>query len=274
MNIESFRPEDIASFLTLAAAENWVAGEWEFRFLLNRFPQGCFTARDESGVVMGHVSSLLHEKSGWIGNLVVAEQYRGKGLGSVLFTRALVALQMAGSRTIWLTASESGLPLYEKHGFTRIDTIYRWSGSGRLQDGADPGAVWSKELAASAHVLDGLAWGDRRKALLEATVKRGGMLQYEDGFAVLQPCKDSVQCGPFTATNSGSAEQLFTEVINRVPHETKILVDTPASNRAALRLLTHGNMVIAGSSRLMCAGSRPKYRPELLYGLATMGSCG
>jgi hypothetical protein len=33
-------------------------------------------------------------------------------------------------------------------------------------------------------------------------------------------------------------------------------------------------MRVTGSTELMYAGVKPDYRPEMLYGLATMGSCG
>lgn len=270
MKIESFGTGDIASFLRLAAGEGWVAGKWEFDFILSSFPQGCFVVRDDYGIAAGFVTSLLHDRSGWIGNLIVAEHLRGRGYGEALFRGTVEALRSAGAQTIWLTASVSGIHLYEKYGFSQIDTINRRVGTVRGRHGKG----YHKELAQPAYALDALAWGDRRMALLEVTAGRGTLWQNESGFIVLQPCDGSVQCGPFSALDPVSAQRLFDAAIASLPDGTKILVDAPALNRSASRFFERRNMAVAGSNALMYAGRKPDYRPELLYGLATMGSCG
>lgn len=274
MTIEPFTPADIAAFLELAAAENWVAEPWEFEFLLSAFPQGCFAAHGDNGETAGFVTALLHDRSGWIGNLIVAEQFRGRGIGAALFRNALEALRMAGAHTVWLTASKSGMPLYEKHGFTCMDTIIRWVGTGSQRPAANFGTTEQDAIALSSHDLDTYAWGDRRATLFEATARRGRLLQNESGFILQQPCGNAVQFGPFSAVNGSTAELLFETASRRVALGTKIVLDAPASNRSALRLFNRSSMKIAGSSLLMYAGKKAAYRPELIYGLATMGSCG
>jgi ribosomal protein S18 acetylase RimI-like enzyme len=274
MTVEPFRSDDISPFLKIAAFEGWVAEPWEFEFLLSEFPQGCCVARGDNGETAGFVTSLLHMRSGWIGNLIVAEEYRGRGIGGALFKKALEELRSAGAQTIWLTASKSGAPLYEKHGFSSIDTIVRWVGTGRqrceMQDYHRDGNTSGTSVSG----IDCQAWGDRREALLAATIGRGRLLFEESGFAVIQPCGDARQLGPFTALDSGSAERLFDAAFRTIPFGAKIYLDSPVSNRASLRMFSRRRMRISGSSELMYAGLRPDYRPELLYGLATMGSCG
>lgn len=274
MTIEPFRTEDIAGFLKLAAVERWMTDPWEFDFLLHTFPQGCFTARTDFGEIAGFVTSLRHEQSGWIGNLIVAGEYRGRGIGEHLFTAALGALRSAGADTFWLTALKSGTPLYEKYGFTGIDTIIRWVGEGRQQHAAIGLPNDLSILSRSGADVDCKAWGDRRNALLAATVGRGRLLHDESGFISLQPYGDSVQIGPFSAVNSASAEHLFGSARRTVRLGTKVFVDAPISNRSALHLFNRKRMKIAGSTLLMYAGKKPHYRPELIYGLATLGSCG
>ncbi|HIJ88490.1 MAG TPA: GNAT family N-acetyltransferase [Desulfuromonadales bacterium] len=274
MNIEPFHSDDIGTFLAMAAEENWVAELWEFTFLLSTFPQGCFAARSENGETLGFVTSLCHDRSGWIGNLIVTPKQRGRGIGATLFTTALGALRSAGAVTFWLTASSSGAPLYEKHGFTDIDRIIRWVGEGRQRHAPGDLSLDRSELGSSAIDMDFRAWGDRRSGLLAVTTGRGRLLHDESGFISLQPCGDSVQFGPFSALASGGAERLFDVALENVAWGTKVIIDAPASNRAALRMLNRKRMKIAGSNLLMYAGAKPVYRPELIYGLATMGSCG
>lgn len=274
MIIEPFRTDDVETFLGLAASEGWVAEPWEFDFLLTAFPQGCFCVRDDAGKGTAFVTSLLHGRSGWIGNLIVQAEGRGRGIGEALFVRSLAALREAGAETVWLTASKSGKSLYEKHGFSTIDTIIRWTGCGRQRQGEHDPASDDGGTATSVSAIDYQTWGDRRDALLGVTVGRGRLLLRESGFLVIQPCGAAMQFGPFSALDSPTAEQILDAALHTVPHTTKVYLDAPASNRAALRHLNRRRMRISGSNELMYAGVRPAYRPEFMYGLATMGSCG
>lgn len=274
MTVEPFRADDTTAFLKMAAAEGWVAEPWEFAFLLTVFPQGCFCMRDSHGKGIAFVTSLQHEKSGWIGNLIVAEEFRGQGLGEALFRKAMEALHAAGVKTFWLTASKMGRSLYERNGFSSIDTIVRWVGTGRQQH---PSYGRNAEvLATSPSIIDAdrHCWGDRREPLLAATMDRGWAIHGETGFIVVQQCGEALQVGPFSALDSGTAEVLLEKALRTIPLGRKIFLDAPASNRPALRLFNRKGMRIAGRNELMYAGVKPDYRPEMLYGLATMGSCG
>ncbi|BCS55772.1 GNAT family N-acetyltransferase [Geobacter sp. SVR] len=272
--IEPFRKEDGERFLELAAVERWVAEAWEVDFLLSASPAGCFSARDASGAACGFVTTLRHQSSGWIGNLIVDSSCRGRGVGRTLFVAAMEALKKAGVGTIWLTASNMGKPMYEKHGFRAIDTIVRWDGSGRQGSGADVEAVGEVHVPAEVGSIDSGVWGDQRCGLLQATIGRGRLIRNPSGFAVLQPCGPAVQCGPFAALNDAAAESLLEQGLHAIPGGQKVYLDAPASNRAAKRIFGSTGMGVTGTNELMFAGQMPDYRPEMLYGLATLGSCG
>ncbi len=274
MIVEPFQQGDVAGFLELAAREGWIAEAWEFDFLLSAFPAGCFTARDREGTPCGYVTSLRHERSGWIGNLIVDEQSRGRGVGAALFNRALGALRSAGVSTCWLTASPSGKSLYEKQGFVTIDTIIRWCGTGRQRHVAPRPTRDNPEATLPHGGIDLMAWGDRRNRLLQEVVGRGVLLREDDGFLVVQPGAAACQFGPFAALDYGSASRLFDTALSTVPRGGRFCMDVPHSNRAAARMLQRRGALVAGSAELMYAGARPAYRGEYLYGLATMGSCG
>lgn len=274
MTIEPFRTEDIDALLELAVLENWITERWEFDFMLKVFPHGCFAARGERGETLGFVTSLSHERSGWIGNLIVSEKFRGRRIGEALFRSALAALKNGGVETVWLTASTSGKSLYEKYGFKRTDSIVRWTGKAMRRSVSRKLDACDGESSAMIASIDFQAWGDRRDALLRITIERGRLLKCESGFAIIQDCGDAKQIGPFAALGYRAAEQLFREAIRTVPAGTKFYIDAPASNRAASRLFKRMGMMIAGRNELMYCGRKPDYRPEYVYGLATMGSCG
>ena len=269
MIIEPFRKEDVPRFLGLAAAENWVAEPWEFDFLLSSFPAGCLSARDETGAAAGFVTSLRHDLSGWIGNLIVDQRHRGCGIGEALFLEALDSLRNVGVETFWLTASKMGKALYERHGFSSTDTIIRWTGRVGEQAGSFHAAKGELD-----ETLDQLGWGDRRSGLLAATSRRGTVLAADGAFAVIQPCGRAVQLGPFSAISTDPAADLLDEALNRQPAGTTVYIDTPARNLGAAVLLRERGFRNLGTNLLMYAGIEPDYRPEYVYGLATMGSCG
>lgn len=274
MKLEPFRLDDIAPFLKLAATEHWVVEPWEFEFLLSAFSRGCFTARRDTGETTGFVTSLRHDRSGWIGNLIVSSEYRGEGIGESLFAAAFEALRSEGVETFWLTASKSGERLYKKYGFNGIDSIVRWVGTGRRRSPVYDLQREAHNSGGSVSGIDRQAWGDRRDSLLAETAGRGVLLLQESGFIVIQPSGSARQFGPFSALDSGSAERLFYDAAKSVAPGGRMLVDSPASNQSACRLFTESGMKISGSNSLMFAGKKPEYRPDLVYGLATMGSCG
>lgn len=275
MLIEPFRTEDIPGFLELAEAEGWLSDPWEFCHLLTAFPCGCFIARDRSGgPAGGYVTALRHERSGWIGNLIVRPERRGEGVGQALFLRALNALRAAGTETVWLTASRMGKSLYEKHGFSRIDTISRWSGNAGQRQVDHKPAAGGADIAAVVGAMDHRAWGDRRDGLLEAVVGRGELIVSGSGFLVVQPCRAAAQFGPFAAQDCSAAERLLNAALRSLSPGTAYCLDTPDLNGPALELFAAKGLRITGSNELMYSGVKPDYRPEMIYGLATMGSCG
>ncbi|MDA8413226.1 MAG: GNAT family N-acetyltransferase [Desulfobacteraceae bacterium] len=274
MMIHPFRKQDIGPFLRLAEAENWVAESWELEFLLAEFSEGCFAARTADGRTAGFVTSLRHGRSGWIGNLIVSPEHRGQGIGEKLFANARDALRAAGVETVWLTASKAGQPLYEKFGFNRIDTIIRWKGTGRQRHAEHGAGAPGDNPVPVLDDIDGRAWGDRRAALLSATASRGELISRDAGFIVVQPCGDARQIGPFAAPDDATADILLKDALHTISLGTRVFLDAPASNRSALRLFNRRRMHISGSNVLMYSGVKPAYRPEYIYGLATMGSCG
>jgi hypothetical protein len=166
------------------------------------------------------------------------------------------------------------MPLYQKSGFTRIDTVIRWSGSGRLLTAGHEAEAASDDATPLQDDLDSRGWGDRRAALVAVTAGRGRVLQQESGFIVVQPCGAARQLGPFSAPGYSTADALLKAALDTIPLGTKVCLDAPASNRTALLLFNRYRMRISGSSELMYAGLKPAYLPEYIYGLATMGSCG
>jgi N-acetylglutamate synthase-like GNAT family acetyltransferase len=94
---------DWENFLVLASAEGWRVPRLESR--LFQGPWLPFARVLEEGETFcGMVTAVAHQHSGWIGNLIVSKELRGKGYGSQLFLAALSALEEVQLETVWLTA--------------------------------------------------------------------------------------------------------------------------------------------------------------------------
>lgn len=269
MKIRPFYPDDVSLFLALAAAEGWISDPWEFAFLLGSFPRGCL-AVEENGRPVAFVTAVRYGASGWIGNLIVAEGCRERGYGTLLMGRAMGELLDSGARTVWLTASAQGRPLYEKMGFRERDAVVRWRGTatGGAQRHDDP--VAPDELVP----LDRAGWGDDRRCILSAVAARGMVLRADGGFLVAHPCGSGFQLGPWAAEGRGVAGELLGRALSRMPGGTQVLLDVPVRNSAAASVLSHAGFAASGRTVLMCAGDEPAYEPEKIFALATLGSVG
>ncbi|MBJ6800889.1 GNAT family N-acetyltransferase [Geomonas propionica] len=263
-----FLSSDIAPFLRLALAEGWICGKWEMEFLLQAFPQGCFVKRT-GNKTLGYISTLRHDKSGWIGNLLVSSEARRGGIGSELMQAALQALLEAGVETVWLTASAKGVELYRKLGFIPIDSINRWVGEGRGGSGWSPSPPCDWEVI---RLVDKAGWGDHRDALLDVAISRGQVMCGNYSFVCIQHWQQGTQLGPWGAIIEGQAASLLDPAL--AASARHVFLDVPSGNLAAAALLTRKGFSIKGSNTLMYLGARPKYAPQKVFALASMGSMG
>jgi ribosomal protein S18 acetylase RimI-like enzyme len=269
MEIDRFRHDDIDPFLHLAALEGWLCDRWELEFLLGSSPEGCFVVRGADGP-MAFVTAISYGSSGWIGNLIVRSDQRGLGLGKKLMGEAIAALQRAGAETIWLTASRSGIPIYEKLGFIAIDEVKRWAGCARGDAVSIAQAVGFEELLET----DRAGWSEERTALLAAVLKQGTVFGNRDGFIVRQNYAGVILLGPWGCRSTDAAADLLDRATAGVGEGRSFVLDVPVRNIAARSLLCARGFTIQGGTVLMYLGKLPAYRPDYVYALASMGSMG
>ena len=269
MKTDRFRHEDIDSFLHLAAEEGWLCDPWEFDFLLGAFPDGCFVVRGADGP-LAFVTAVSYGTSGWIGNLIVRSDQRGLGIGKELMKQAIAALQRAGTETIWLTASQAGMPIYEKLGFTAVDEVRRWAGYGSGDPVPADGSICFEKMLET----DRAGWGDERKALLLAVSERGTAYENGDGFIVRQRCGNVTQLGPWGCGSIDGAVALLDMAMGGTGAGNPVVLDVPAGNVVAAGLLDSRGFAVRGKTVLMSFGRPAAYRPDNVYALASMGSIG
>lgn len=268
LETDRFRPGDISLFLELARQEGWLCDPWELEFQLKSFPQGCHVRR-EAGSPLGFVNSVKYESSGWVGNLLVDAESRGRGIGRALMNEAIAALENSGVRTVWLTASPSGAPLYRSLGFVGADTISRWHSKSR--PGPEASAAADMNIMA---VVDREGWGDGREKLIDLLAGRGELFCSGKAFLVRYRYGDGMVLGPWGGSAPEDAASLLENALLTPDGGEDLYIDVPDGNPHAASLLESAGFKRKGSTLLMFRGETPEYRPGLIYGLASMGSMG
>ncbi len=266
------RPADWQSFYALAEAEGWKVPLLERQLFQGAWAEHARVLADGDSFC-GLITALPHQRSGWLGNLLVAPQLRGRGYGAKLFAAGLSRLRRQGVTSIWLTASELGRPIYEKSGFVAVDRIERWVLPAQKGSPATPAVTqvgWDALLAA-----DRRAWGESRRPLLEQFSRQGQILGEGDAVALLQQGSNFQIIGPWYARNICLATNalLLQKLVSATDPRREILIDLIASS--PLRpLFAAAGFICSGQNQLMVCGETSSVKLKMLVALASLGSVG
>ena len=270
--IRSALKEDWETFLALAVNEGWRVPWLESALFLGAWQEHAYVFIDEERFC-GLVTAVPHQKSGWIGNLIVPADLRGRGYGKQLFNMAVERLEIQGARSIWLTASRLGQPIYEKAGFVEVDEIERWVSRSRCKP-----VVESKKDAGQLSLLmtaDETAWGEQRTSLLDAVASRGQLVNFDGVVALLQQEEGLQVIGPWygSADDLVAHRKLLQQVISLADPQTELVVDLLTSSPVK-QLLAEVGFHSAGRNTLMVKGSTERVNMDSMVSLASLGSVG
>ena len=117
---------DVPAAASVGAEVGWPGREDRFGFYVRHPFCEALAAEvggEVAGVGFGTRSGTRSGAVGWIGLVCVRPRYQGRGIGHALTGRVAERLEGLGCRTLVLTATETGRPLYEKMGF-ETETYY------------------------------------------------------------------------------------------------------------------------------------------------------
>jgi len=235
---------DFAAFCT--ETEGWDSEVREvFEGFHTFFPQGCFIAEEE-GKPAGIVVATSYADHGFIGELIVLQGYRGRGIGTALFRRAVDVLRERGIRTILLDGDLQAVPIYERGGFCRICRSLRFNGSikGYMHRNIRPMSL--QDLAVVSHI-DMEMFGDDRSFFLENCLlnypgyclveeKKGGITGYLFG----RKAKGLIVAGPWAVLPGGDPMAMM-ETLSFVAESIPLRVGVLENNLEAARLMRSMN---------------------------------
>ncbi len=250
LEVRAMGLEDLGFAMALTREEGWDYGERDIIRLLELEPGGSFVAL-EGGERVGIVTTLRHERSAWLGNLVVRPSHRGLGYGKRLAEHALAFLAGRGVGTVGIYAYEWLTDFYRALGFEGSEGIITFSGRSEGGRGAG-GALDMEELIA----FDEPRFGDGRGKLLRRlqeeypdlckVQKEGGRVA---GYIMGRRSETGAEIGPWVSRQSCARGLLEAELAGL---EGEVWVSVPEKNGGALETVRS-------------CGFRERFRTVLMY---------
>jgi GNAT superfamily N-acetyltransferase len=272
LSIRAMTAADAPILVALARAQGWRDRTTFYELMLRVATCQLLVGEVEGRVVAGGVATV-QGSVGWLGGLIVEEQWRRRGIGRAMTEDLISRLRAAGCVTLSLEATDQGRPMYEAMGF-RLMTHYRQLQAEHLDEGppTPPGATLRRlapgDLPA-IFALDHAATGeDRSPALRVLGEVNGGWLLERDaelaGF--MMPAERAY--GPIVAPRF--EDGLFLLDLHRtlVP---QVRAGVPEEHVDAWReLLNRGWLETRQAPRLIM-GPDPEWRPEWIWGQINSG---
>jgi GNAT superfamily N-acetyltransferase len=265
---------DWETFQTWAHLEGWRVPARELALYQHELADSAFALCEDGGLPLGFVTVCRHQRSAWIGNLIVDPARRGEGFGRRLFEHAAGTLSGRGVSTLWLTASTDGQPLYETCGFREAGRVERWvwrgesPGSGRSQS-FDRGALYPLTRA------DAAAWGDARVALLTLLARGGRIFSSGSTMALLQEGEDQCVLGPWLSSDlcPRSNRIVLSQAMESITGGGEIVLDVLGGSPVRI-LLSAAGFCQTGETVLMMRGEPGVVKFGEIVALASLGSMG
>lgn len=264
---------DIGFCVAQTAREGWTSTPDDFGVHLAHDPDGCFVAA-VGGEPAAMVTTTAYRSTGWIGNLIVAPEHRGKGLGSVMMERAIGSLESHGLATLRLEADPLGINIYRRLGFVDEYDSPRFRRDGEPTPDPAQGTPMEPADVRSVAPLDAAAFGDDRSRLLPVLLgaaraafrvpARGAIA----GYLMLVAGVHGFRIGPWVAEEPGAASNLLRAALAFAGART-VTVAVPGPNRVGQAMLREAGFRETPSSLRMARGPAAGHgHPESVYALA------
>ncbi|NJC89166.1 MAG: GNAT family N-acetyltransferase [Desulfuromonas sp.] len=261
-------------FLEWAGLESWRVPARELQLYRGVLADSAFVLRTGDEAPVGFITTCRHQRSAWIGNLIVDPARRGAGIGRRLFAHAVGTLSARGAATLWLTASAGGLPLYADKGFRETGRVERWVWSGESLVSAKIEPVGKGELFSLTRA-DATAWDDSRVGLLTLLARGGSIFSAGSSIALLQTADDLSVLGPWLSADlcPRNNRTILTMAMEAVSGRGELAVDVLASSPVRTLLKVAG-FRLTGETVLMMRGEPGKVKLGEVVSLASLGSMG
>jgi GNAT superfamily N-acetyltransferase len=273
--IRPLAADDLDWAAALLAATGLPSRQPELQRHLALEPNG-FSVAEDDGRPVGLGGYIAYDAFAFVGNMAVAPQAQGRGVGGALLARLLGTIERRGIPATLLEATPDGERLYRRRGFLALHpTLAYTRAAGGPGGGAGGGAVLLRpeDLDAVA-AFDAPRFGaDRRRVLARLLADcpgRGLVVRQAGGAAAGYLIAQGRILGPMVADGPAAAEALLAAAL-ALPFDGPPTAFVPEPNVDAAAVFgRQGFAAQVESLRMRRGGAGPAGRPASLYGLAAL----
>ena len=277
MNIRQMTRDELDVLVEWAAREGWNPGLDDAEVFWATDPEG-FVAAEIDGELIGGGSIVAYEKKyGFIGLFIVRPEYRGRGLGNLLWhelNRRLLA-RLDADAAIGLDGVFNMQDYYARGGFRFVCRDLRFEGRG-MDLPQSKGIIEASTVPFERiDAYDQRHFPAPRSRFLQRWIHQPGVhaLAAVDGgeicgYTVIRPCRTGYKIGPLFAAKTDVAESLLVSIASRASGE-RIFLDVPAINTDALALVARYRMSEVFGCARMVLGPIPHLPDGEIFGVTT-----
>lgn len=282
ITIRSMTEQELEMVMGWAAAEKWNVGKYDHKPYYAMGKEGYLLILVD-GKPVGSISIVKYsERFSFIGLFIVIPEYRSRGLGKMLWQRALKHLEKL--QTIGLYAVPKQVPRYKESGFNESFRNERWLKKSP-EKAEDITPLMNKTHNAFFHIdklfeYDKKVFGHNRQPLLQNILtmpQTFGVVSFGEngkvtGYGVVRPCQEGFRMGPFYANDFESAQLISRVLLSEVPGESVIL-DMPTLNKFGKIFAEYFNLerISTADTIAMFKGEEPvEIQNDKCYGINSL----
>jgi ribosomal protein S18 acetylase RimI-like enzyme len=245
VNIRPMQLNDVAYSLLLSEAEGWNQTEKDWNRLASDPQNICLVAENRNSIIGTATAMNYANDIAWIGMVLVARDYRGRGISKILLSHLLSHL--GSCRSVKLDATPAGQPVYEKFGFTGEYLIYRMTNLclENFQPEKADNLALPVQLSDIPEItaLDHKLFGAERLSLIASLIrdspekawsmKQNGRIT---GFALGRQGRKYHQIGPVFAPSFNDARELISTALSGL-HQQAVVIDVLSDKEELIRWL-------------------------------------
>ncbi|NRB51972.1 MAG: GNAT family N-acetyltransferase [Saprospiraceae bacterium] len=273
----SFQPQHIPLGMQLKSWAHWNQVEADWHLLLKLSSGGAYVATFDGKPVGTTITINYQQAFYWIGMVLVAPAYRGKGIGTHLLKAALTYALPRGS--VMLDATALGQPLYHSLGFQVVGEVIRMECKipNRFPQSA-PFVIASVK----PEDLPSLISFDRRHLQFDRSLLLADFFKRTPAFAFKAMQGETIlgyclgrrgshfhHIGPIVAEHEEVAQALLAAVC-RTASQLPLIIDVPNNKETWMAALRAKGFTIQRSFARMCNGE-PHFTHQSLSPYAIAG---
>lgn len=269
------RTADLPAIAALRRSVEWPVHDWALRAVVEAPNARCVVVTDRPGATVAVGSGIAYGALGVVGNMIVAEAHRRRGVGAAVLEVIVDHLESVGCTRLELYATAAGRPLYGRHGFSLIDPgamahIPRSAVADCSPASVEPAGP---DLLTNLAAYDRPRFGGDRSVLLAVMADDPDrpLLVARSGDAIIGYTwlrRDGGRVGPFVADAPSVAGDLLAAAFAHAPSATTLTTNLPMANEPGTAWLREAGVTLEPWDGRMARGADIPRRIETIYGNA------